>query len=223
MTLLVTGAQGFVMSNLVRAWLRRHPSERVVALDFAPPDTLARRWFSAEADRITWLQADILAREAWFGPARDAGVDLIVHGAAVTPHAWVDEAGVRHGPEREQPERVLDVNLGGTRAALELARTLPDFRRFVLVSTGSVYGDEGPTDRPLPEVGYVDPTTLYGISKYARPKWSPAATASCSVSVWWPHACLRSTDPWTAFCRRATSSAHPTVSRGWHWPAPPSG
>ena len=62
---------------------------------------------------------------------------------------------------------MLDVNLGGTRAALELARTLPDFRRFVLVSTGSVYGDEGPTDRLLPEVGHVDPTTLYGISKQA--------------------------------------------------------
>jgi nucleoside-diphosphate-sugar epimerase len=65
---------------------------------------------------------------------------------------------------------VAGVNVMGTVHALELARTLPNLTRLIHVSTGSVYGDEGPADAsPLPEEGYVRPfpTTLYPITKLA--------------------------------------------------------
>jgi UDP-glucose 4-epimerase len=57
----------------------------------------------------------------------------------------------------------------GTVAMLDWARTLPDFKRFIYVSSGAVYKHHGP-DRPgepLPEDGYVMPRRLYGISKLA--------------------------------------------------------
>ncbi|MBZ7924946.1 NAD(P)-dependent oxidoreductase [Ensifer adhaerens] len=166
MSLLVTGGHGFVMSNLVRAWLQKHPSESVTLLDTLPPDEMAERFFRGVKDRIRWIVADLRDRGTWFNEALSLGIDRIVHGAAVTPHAWFDGTGARHDPERENPERVLDVNLGGTLAVLAFARELPACRRFLLVSTGSVYGDDGP-DGPLPEEGYVAPTTLYGVSKLA--------------------------------------------------------
>ncbi len=167
MTLLVTGGQGFVMSNLVRTWLRKHPSERVVVVDIGEPDALFRDFLGEAASRVTWLSCDIRDRAAWQETALDHGIDRIAHGAAVTPHAWHDAAGTLHDPEREAPERILDINLTGTLAVLDFARHLPACRRFLFVSTGSVYGDEGPEDTPLPEDGYVAPIGLYGISKFA--------------------------------------------------------
>jgi len=47
-TLLVTGATGFVMSVLVREWLRADPAARVVALDVSRPmrrlNATSSRW-----------------------------------------------------------------------------------------------------------------------------------------------------------------------------------
>jgi UDP-glucose 4-epimerase len=52
---------------------------------------------------------------------------------------------------------------------LEWARSHPSVKRFVYVSSGSVYRHHGPdwAGEPLPEDGYVAPLTLYGISKFA--------------------------------------------------------
>jgi UDP-glucose 4-epimerase len=166
-SLLVTGGNGFVMSNFVRQWLERKPEEIVTVLDRDAPDDVAQRYFGPFAGRIRWIKSDIGARQTWQDEASRHGIDQIVHGAALTPHPWVDNSGTTHDPEREMPERIIDVNLGGTLAILAFARSLPHCRRLVVVSTGSVYGDDGPDDRPLPEFGYVSPGTLYGISKYA--------------------------------------------------------
>ena len=165
MTLLVTGGGGFVMSNLVRLWLESDPRARAVALDAAPLDDLAERYFAAVRDRLVFIEADVRDPAAWADRAAAEGVTRIVHGATITPIAWTGGDGVRHDPERDDPRRVLDVNIGGTTAALEVARSLPGFERFIYVSSGSVYADEGPS--PLPEDGWVDPDTLYPVSKRA--------------------------------------------------------
>ena len=44
--------------------------------------------------------------------------------------------------ERREPAQIIDVNLGGVVNALEVARSLPNFRRFVQVSSVAVFGDE---------------------------------------------------------------------------------
>jgi UDP-glucose 4-epimerase len=167
MSLLVTGGHGFVMSNAVRYWLERYPDERVVIIDRDPPDAVVNRFLAPVADRIDFIQADILDRATWYGPARAAGVDRILHGAALTPHPFVDAEGRLQDPERTAPENIIDTNLGGTLASLTFARELAVCRRFVLVSTASIYADETHDPEPRTEEAEAAPRTLYGISKFA--------------------------------------------------------
>lgn len=169
MTLLVTGGNGFVMSHLIRHWLLAHPSERAIVLDRAPADDVVKAFLAPVAERVTALVGDVTAPSTWEGALPVDEVTHVVHGAAVTPHPYVAADGTARDPEREDPGRVLRVNIDGTVGILEIARRLPHLRRFVYVSTGSVYSDDGPAaaGAPLPEDGYVAPKTLYGISKYA--------------------------------------------------------
>jgi UDP-glucose 4-epimerase len=169
MTLLVTGATGFVMSVLGRHWLDADPSERVVVLDAAAPDAAAVRYFASVADRLDVVVADVTKPDTWRAALGGSDITHIVHGATVTPLSRGTEAKAKREPEAENPARIIDVNVMGTVAVLDWARTLPKLQRFIYVSSGAVYKHHGP-DRPgepLPEDGYVMPRRLYGISKLA--------------------------------------------------------
>ena len=169
MTLLVTGATGFVMSVMARRWLERHPGERVVVLDRAEPDAAAQRYFAPVVGRLAVVRGDITRPEDWADGLDALDITNIVHGATVTPISRGSASESRREPEAEMPARILDVNLMGTVHLLDWARRQTHMRRFVLVSTGGVYRDHGP-DRPgepLPEDGHVAPRKLYGISKMA--------------------------------------------------------
>jgi UDP-glucose 4-epimerase len=85
------------------------------------------------------------------------GVTSIISDAAITPR--VDR-------ERREPERIIAVNLAGVINALEVARTLPDFRRFVQISSCAVFGDV-PGAEVLDEASPANSTNLYGITKLA--------------------------------------------------------
>jgi UDP-glucose 4-epimerase len=169
MTLLVTGATGFVMSVLGRTWLDVNPGERLVVLDAAAPDAAAVRYFASVSERLDIVVADVTRPGAW-APALDAmDITHIVHGATVTPLSRGSAAEARREPEAEQPGRIIDVNVMGTVAVLDWARARRVPPRFIYVSSGAVYKHHGP-DRPgepLPEDGYVMPRRLYGISKLA--------------------------------------------------------
>ncbi|MGC2031045.1 MAG: hypothetical protein WA642_13590, partial [Steroidobacteraceae bacterium] len=64
MTLLVTGATGFVMSVLGRYWLDANPGERLVVLDAAAPDAVCRRYFADVAKRLDVVVADVTQPDA---------------------------------------------------------------------------------------------------------------------------------------------------------------
>lgn len=169
MTLLVTGATGFVMSVVGRHWLDADRNARLVVLDSSPLDAAARRYFAPVMNRMTVVTADVTRPEAWRGPLAGHGVTHIVHGATITPISRGSASEARREPEAENPARIVDINVMGTVEMLEWARTLPHFERFIYVSSGAVYKHHGP-DRPgepLPEDGYVMPRRLYGISKLA--------------------------------------------------------
>jgi nucleoside-diphosphate-sugar epimerase len=168
MTLLVTGATGFVMSVLGRHWLDAHPQERLVIFDTAAPDAAAQRYFASVANRLEVVVADVTQPDVW-RPRLGGDITHIVHGATVTPLSRGTAAEAKREPEAENPGRIIDVNVMGTVAVLDWARTLPKLERFIYVSSGAVYKHHGP-DRPgepLPEDGYVMPRRLYGISKLA--------------------------------------------------------
>src|SRR5215813_13450723 len=139
MKAVITGGGGFVMANLVRRWLEANPGHQAVVVDAAPLGDAARRYFASVADRLRFVEGDVASPELWTRLPADA--DYVVHGAAVTPHAYTDAEGQRRDPEREDPLRVINVNVIGTVQALNWARNLRQLRRFVYVSTGSVYAD----------------------------------------------------------------------------------
>ena len=169
MKVLVSGGGGFVMANFLRHWLESDPKHQAVALDASPQDDTARAWFAPVAGRLQFIVGDVTLAETWAKLATD--FDFVVHGAAVTPHAFTDAGGKRHEPEREDPVRVINANIMGTARALDWARKLKAMRRFVYVSTGSVYADAVPEQEksffPLPEDGYIGPNALYDVSKYS--------------------------------------------------------
>lgn len=169
MTLLVTGATGFVMSVLARHWLAADPRAQLVVLDAAPLDAAAQRYFAPFAARLAVVVADVTQPDSWRAALARHAITHIVHGATITPISRGTASAARREPEAENPARIIDVNVMGTVAMLDWARTLPDFKRFIYVSSGAVYKHHGP-DRPgepLPEDGYVMPRRLYGISKLA--------------------------------------------------------
>ena len=169
MTLLVTGATGFVMSVLARHWLESEPHARLVVLDAAPLDAAAERYFAPFAARLAVVVADVTKPDSWRAALARHAITHIVHGATITPISRGTASAARREPEAENPARIIDVNVMGTVAMLDWARTLPHFKRFIYVSSGAVYKHHGP-DRPgepLPEDGYVMPRRLYGISKLA--------------------------------------------------------
>jgi len=160
MTLLITGASGFVLSNLARVWLARDPAATCVVLDAAPQDELAEAFFAPVRNRLTFIQADVRQPEMWKGLLSRHVITHVVHGAAVTPSLE---------RERWEPLLVLEVNLMGTVNLLEWACRQSSVKRFIYVSSGAVYGDSqaAAMGEPVREDNPADPHKLYAISKVA--------------------------------------------------------
>ena len=152
-TWLVTGAAGFIGSNLVEHLLRLE--QRVIGLDdFSSgyrsnlhdvfrEQNGARRLFEL-------IEGDIRN----FGTCKKAaeGVDYILHQAAIAsvPRSLLD------------PVTVNQVNVDGTINVLLAARDAK-VRRVVFASSSAVYGDNATL--PLPESATTGPVSPYGVSK----------------------------------------------------------
>lgn len=154
MTVVVTGAAGFIGSHLVDRLLGR--GHRVVGVDSFDPfyDRSIKERNLTEASGhagFTLLEADIRDRDAL--SALPDAVDAVVHLAAL--------AGVR--PSIRRPADYADVNIAGTVSLLELARDR-GWRRFVFGSSSSVYGER--REVPFREEDRVD----HPISPYAATK-----------------------------------------------------
>jgi nucleoside-diphosphate-sugar epimerase len=169
MKVIVTGGNGFVMANFLRLWLESDSANTAIAVDASPGDDVAKRYFEPVARRLEFITADVTSPETWSRLPDDGA--YVVHGAAITPHAYVEPSGRQRDPEREDPLRILNVNIMGTAQALNWARNRKNPGRFVYVSTGSVYADSVPEQEkkffPLPEDGHIGPTALYDVTKYS--------------------------------------------------------
>jgi nucleoside-diphosphate-sugar epimerase len=154
-TTLVTGGNGWLPSHVVRRLARA--GETVVSYDLMEPDDYLREFLGVDAARVIFEPGDVTDRAALREAATRHGVTSIVSAAAITPR--VDR-------ERREPERIIAVNLGGVVNALEVARELPDFRRFVQISSVAVFGDV-PGATEVDEDSPANATNLYGITKLA--------------------------------------------------------
>ncbi|MCS6780601.1 MAG: SDR family NAD(P)-dependent oxidoreductase [Geminicoccaceae bacterium] len=153
MSVLVTGAAGFVGMHVCKALLAR--GEAVLGIDnlnaYYDPALKQARLAELERERgFRFTRLDIAEAEAMAAFAREhAGeIDAVVHLAA--------QAGVRWSIER--PFEYVRSNLEGHMVVLETCRHhLPRLRHLVYASSSSVYGAnekvpfsiEDPVDKPV--------------------------------------------------------------------------
>jgi len=159
MTLLITGGGGFVMSHLARTWLDANDSANVVVLDASQLEPRVEQYFAPVADRLDYIQADVLKGDTLAEIAAAHDITRIVHGATITSLKG-------EGGPNPDPRGLLAVNIQGTANLLHWAAGLNNLTRFIHVSSGSVYGG-GPAEGPVPEEGYVGPDGFYALSKWA--------------------------------------------------------
>jgi len=149
--IIVTGAAGFIGSNLVDRLLA--DGQTVVGIDNF--STGQRRFLEGalKSGRFTLIEGDLLdeaGMEKWF-----AGAEAVVHLAA--------NADVRFGTEH--PRRDLEQNTIATFNVLEAMRK-NGVGRIAFSSTGSVYGEADQI--PTPENAHFPiQTSLYAASKLA--------------------------------------------------------
>jgi nucleoside-diphosphate-sugar epimerase len=154
-TTLVTGGNGWLPSHVVRRLARA--GETVVSYDLMEPDDYLRAFLGADISNVVFEPGDVTDRERLREAATRHGVTSLISAAAITPR--VDR-------EQREPERIIDVNLGGVVNALEVARGLPNFLRFIQISSCAVFGNV-PGVTELDEDAPANSTNLYGITKLA--------------------------------------------------------
>jgi UDP-glucose 4-epimerase len=151
MRIFVTGAAGFIGSNLVD-WLLE-AGHSVVGFDNFSTGRAKFLERALASANFQLIRGDLLKTEGLAETVE--GADLVVHLAA--------NADVRFGTEH--PRRDLEQNVIATHNLLEAMR-VAGVRRIAFSSTGSVYGDSSviptPEDAPFPIQ-----TSLYGASKLA--------------------------------------------------------
>ncbi|PWE18738.1 protein CapI [Marinicauda salina] len=168
MTILVTGAAGFIGYHASKALLER--GERVIGLDCLSPYydvglKRARLARLAARDGFSFEQIDLGDHEAATRFMIDAEPERILHLAA--------QAGVRYS--LEAPFAYTRANVTGHLAVLEAARALGDrLAHLVYASSSSVYGERPGAFR---EADAADaPVSLYAATKRADELMSAAYT-----------------------------------------------
>lgn len=134
MNLLVTGGAGFVGTNFVNFMLDNHPEVRITVVDVLKDPILGsinREYLERRhGGRLTFIQEDILNREALQSLFVQNSFETVVHLAAIASNlrALID------------PEDALRTNLEGTKNLFEVARE-HGIKVFYHQSTCEVYGE----------------------------------------------------------------------------------
>ncbi|MDG2044513.1 MAG: GDP-mannose 4,6-dehydratase, partial [Maricaulis sp.] len=158
MTILVTGAAGFIGSHACEWLLER--GEEIVGIDnlndyYDPALKLARLERLEARDGFRFEKLDLADNEAFLQLVSEVRPDRILHLAA--------QAGVRYS--LENPFAYARSNLTGHLSVLEAARLLgDDLKHLVYASSSSVYGER--SNVPFREEDAADtPASLYAATK----------------------------------------------------------
>lgn len=152
----VTGAGGFIGSNLVRALLHDKNYEIMLTDKNAPRYDLSTLCDSPNRP-LTFYNLDITNRESVINIFKDKKIDTCIHLAAK----------VNVEDSIKYPDKTMDVNVKGTINVLD-ACSQNRIENFVFASSAAVYGH--PTKLPITEEHQLTPISPYGISKLLAEK-----------------------------------------------------
>jgi len=131
--ILVTGAAGFIGSNLVHRLLQHRPDVEVTSLDLLTyAGNLANLEDVQEHPRHRFVRGNICDADLVSG-LLDDGVDAVINAAA---HSHVDRSLFN-------ADEFVATNVGGVQTFLDAIKQRPGIR-FLQVSTDEVYGSQAP-------------------------------------------------------------------------------
>ena len=160
MRVLVTGGAGFIGSNFVRYWIKKHPNDKVVNLDLLTyAGNLENLKDVEHHENYTFVLGNICDRPLVDSLFDKENIDTVIHFAA---ESHVDRSITG-------PEAFIKTNVYGTFTLLDVARAKWVNRnecRFLHVSTDEVFGSLGNEGRFSEESPY-QPRSPYAASKAA--------------------------------------------------------
>ncbi len=124
---MVTGATTPIGERLIRSLLADARIERILAVGVEPEDQALP---FAHGDRLVYKSVDLgrsrRVRNLLFGPAREMGIEVVIHTAM-------------HRDANAKGGRVRSLNVEALRSLLDLSERHPTIKRFVFKSYGEVY------------------------------------------------------------------------------------
>ena len=145
MALLVTGASGHIGLEIVK---------RAAARGMHTVATFRGEFRAPEMDGVAWTACDLADANAVRDLASKYRIDACIHCAAISNEAYA----------RPNPLDAINTNVGATANLLDAARQ-GSWRRFVLVSTGSVFQLRRDTVSPIDEEQTPEPANVYSTTK----------------------------------------------------------
>ena len=150
MALLVTGAMGHVGREVVR---QAAVAGATVIAQYRT--TYRDSDVRALGSTVQWVSCDLTDGAAVEKLCETHAIDSCIHSAAVPNEKYA----------RPQPLIAINANVGGTANLLDMARR-KNWRRFLSVSTGSVFQDANDPTRPVLEDAPPSVTNIYSTTKY---------------------------------------------------------
>ncbi|HET7036256.1 MAG TPA: NAD(P)-dependent oxidoreductase [Thermomicrobiaceae bacterium] len=175
MSVLLTGATGFVPSNIVLALVEA--GETVLALDQRPPEERLLRELAtlrAGKDKVEFIQGDVCDAHLIERLIADHRPEYVVQAAAITPTREMEEA---------QPRQIVEVNELSLISVLE-SSARHGVRRVVSFSSEAAYDQREPRPEPLSEdAPLYGGDRLYSLTKIAGEALARWARAHYGLDV----------------------------------------
>ncbi len=149
MNFLITGASGFIGSNMVKR-LAVSNQTNVIAL--------TKKEVSSQFDTVKNVLIDILNKDKLRDVFMNNKIDCVIHLAAITEHNAVVNEKIN----------TLMTNFMGTKNLLELFNEYCSDALFIYASSGKVYGKTN--EMPISENAVCNPINILGKSKYMTEK-----------------------------------------------------
>jgi nucleoside-diphosphate-sugar epimerase len=149
MRILITGAFGQIGSELTPVLRKKYGRDNVLATGRRVPEGL-----SDSNSNGTVAALDVTDARAVAEIVESHDIDVIYHLAAILSARGEHDPGL-----------TWEINMGGLRNVLDVARSVPECRMFWPSSIGA-FGPDTPRDN-TPQDTVMRPTTVYGVTKVA--------------------------------------------------------